>query len=191
VPQPRLLSARNLEAHYRVDTIINAFARLKGRFPDATLTIAGYGSQERKLRTLADELRVGGIRFLGSVAPAVMPEIYDAADIFVNASVVDNQPVSILEAFASGLPVVSTPTGDISSMLRAGEAGVLVDADDPDALADVVTRLLNEPELSITIARRAREEAERYTWRRVGAEWNALYAELLSSGGEEVLAHGA
>ncbi len=189
VPQPRLLSARNLELHYRVGTIINAFARLKERFPDATLTIAGYGSQERTLRVLADELCVSGIRFLGSVAPAAMPEIYDDADIFVNASVVDNQPVSILEAFASGLPIVSTSTGDIPSMLRGGEAGLLVGADDPDAIANAVTRLLDEPELSIKIARRAREEVERYTWRRVGAEWNSLYAELVSSAGEEVLAH--
>jgi glycosyltransferase involved in cell wall biosynthesis len=72
-------------------------------------------------------------------------------------------------------------------MLRDGEAGLLVDAGE---MANAVTRLLGEPELSMHIARRAREEAERYTWRRVAPEWNALYNELLSSGAEEVLAHG-
>jgi glycosyltransferase involved in cell wall biosynthesis len=191
VLQPRLLSVRNLERHYRIETTINAFVRVKQRFPEATLTIAGHGSHERALRRLADELHVSGIRFLGTVDPVAMPEIYDAADIFVNSAVIDNQPVSILEAFASGLPVVSTSTGDISSMLRGGEAGLLVDPDDPSAMADAVSRLLQEPELSMKIARRAREEAERYTWRRVGEEWNTLYNELLSRGAGEVLAHGA
>jgi len=189
--QPRVLSVRNLESYYQVENTIIAFAQLKQRFPEATLTIAGSGSRERALRALADELNVSGIRFLGSVDPAAMPQTYDDADIFVNSSVLDNQPVSLLEAFASGLPVVSTPTGDIASMLRGGEAGLLVDAGDPAAVASAVTRLLDEPELSIKIARRAREEVERYTWRRVGAEWNALYGELLSSGAGEALAHGA
>jgi glycosyltransferase involved in cell wall biosynthesis/folate-dependent phosphoribosylglycinamide formyltransferase PurN len=189
--RPRVLSVRNLESYYQVENTIIAFAQLKQRFPEATLTIAGTGSRERALRALAEQLHVSGVRFLGSVDPAAIPQTYDAADIFVNSSVVDNQPVSILEAFASGLPVVSTPTGDIASMLRGGEAGLLVDAGDPAAVANAVTRLLDEPELSIQLARRAREEAERHTWSRIGAEWNTLYGELLSSGAGEALAHGA
>ena len=110
-----------------------------------------------------------------------MPKTYDAADVFVNASSIDNQPVSILEAFASGIPVVSTAIGDIPMMLRGGEAGVLVEADDA-SLADAVTRLLEDPSLSLRIARRARKEVERYTWPHVGAEWNTLYSELLQHG---------
>ena len=179
VPRPRLLSVRNLERHYRVDTAVTAFARVKERFADATLTIVGQGSEESTLRELAGGLHVDGIRFAGAVDPSEMPRTYDAADIFVNASVIDNQPVSILEAFASGLPVVSTPTGDIASMLRGGEAGMIVDAD-ASAMADAVTRLLDEPELSVRVARRAHEEAQRYTWSAIGSQWNALYAEVVN-----------
>jgi L-malate glycosyltransferase len=189
--RPALISVRNLEDYYRIDNTIAAFAILKRRFPHATLVIAGYGSQDRQLRRMADRLSVGGIRFVGRIEPDTLPALYDAADIFVNSSVVDNQPVSILEAFASGLPVVSTPTGDIAAMLRGGEAGLLIDAGDPSAMTDGVTRLLETPGLALKITRCAREEAERYTWRRVGDEWQTLYAELLSSGVGEVLAHGA
>jgi glycosyltransferase involved in cell wall biosynthesis len=181
-PRPRLLSARNLEPHYRVERTINAFVRLKEKYPEATLTIAGQGSQDGSLRALTKQLGISGVQFIGAVDPAAMPKMYDAADVFVNTSDVDNQPVSILEAFASGLPVVSTPIGDIPSMLRGGEAGLLVDCDDDAAVADAVTRLIDHPEFSVKIARRAREEADRYTWRRIGAEWNSLY---------EGLAHGA
>ena len=120
--RPRLLSTRNLEKYYRVDVIIEAFARFQATCPAATLTIAGYGSEESRLRALAAQLATGGVRFLGKVAPAWMPKLYADSDIYLNASEVDNQPVSILEAFASGLPFISTPTGDIPSMCAHGES---------------------------------------------------------------------
>src|SRR4029077_8140774 len=100
---------------------------------------------------LAKQLGISGVQFIGAVDRAAMPKMYDAADVFVNMSDVDNQPVSILEAFASGLPVVSTPIGDIPSMLRGGEAGLLVDSDDDAAVADAVTRLIDHPEFSVKI----------------------------------------
>ena len=116
--RPRLLSTRNLERYYRVDIIIEAFARLQAQRPDAVLTIAGYGSEEPRLRAMVAQLTRGGVRFVGRVEPAWMPKLYADSDIFLNASDLDNQPVSILEAFASGMPVISTPTGDIPSMVR-------------------------------------------------------------------------
>jgi L-malate glycosyltransferase len=189
--QPRLLSVRNLESYYQVENTIAAFAQVRKRFHEATLTIVGFGSHDQGVRRLTDLLRLRDVYFLGRVEPAALPAIYDAADIFMNSSILDNQPVSILEAFASGLPVVSTPTGDIATMLRGGQAGLLVEPNDPVALANAVTQLLQDPELSLEITRRAREEVERYTWGRVGMEWETLYAELLDSGAGEVLAHGA
>lgn len=177
--QPRLLSTRNLEPHYGVDMIIRAFALLKGRFPDAGLTIVGEGRHEPALRTLVNELGIDGIDFLGRVDPAAMPAVYDAADIFVNASVVDNQPVSILEAFASGLPVVSTPTGDIVSMLVGGEAGLLVNSGDVSGLAAAVTSLLENPQLSLRLTRRAGKQLEQYASAAVGEQWRSVYHGLL------------
>jgi glycosyltransferase involved in cell wall biosynthesis len=178
--RPRLLSVRNLEQYYRVENTIVGFACLKARFPEATLTIAGHGSHEQELRMLVSRLGIDGVEFIGDVDPNVLPCIYDAADIFLNSSIVDNQPVSILEAFAAGLPVVSTPTGDIGAMLCGGEAGIVIDPENPSALADGVTRLLEEPALALEIIKRAREVVERYTWPRVHGQWSALYTDVLS-----------
>ena len=190
--RPRLLSVRNLENYYRVDNTIAAFEQLKKRFPDATLTVVGCGSQERRLRRLIDERRITAVEFLGPIDPAELPRVYDRADIFVNSSVVDNQPVSILEAFAAGLPVVSTPTGDIAAMLRGGEAGLLVGPEDPAAMAEAITRLLDQPDLAARIISRARQELDRYTWSRVGDQWQEVYATVANAGpAKEVLAHGA
>src|SRR5881628_2745457 len=174
--EPRLASTRNLEPHYRVDNTLEAFTLLKARYPEATLTLAGSGSDERRLRRLADSLGTGGIRFVGRVEPTAMPGLLDAADIFVNSSVVDNQPVSILESFASGLPVVSTGTGDIAAMVRDGETGLIVSPDDPAALVKAVTGLLDDPERAARIARQARAEVEKYTWARARELWVSVYS---------------
>jgi glycosyltransferase involved in cell wall biosynthesis len=174
--RPRLLSARNLEPHYRVDNTLEAFALLRARYPEATLTVAGSGSEEGRLRRRADSLGAGAVDFTGRVEPVAMTGLYDRAEVFVNSSVIDNQPVSVLEAFAAGLPVVSTATGDLASMVRDGETGLVVPPDNPAALAKAVARLLDDPERARLMTLRAREEVGRYTWPRVRETWTAVYA---------------
>lgn len=173
---PRLLSARNLEPYYRVDVVIDAFARVRRVRPDARLVVAGSGSEERRLRQQAAALGVkDDVRFVGRVEPADMPGVYDASDIFLNASVVDNQPLSILEAFASGLPVVSTPTGDIAAMVRHEETGLVVPPLDARAIADAVVRLLEDEAMARGLARRARREAAAADWSSVKLAWSGVY----------------
>jgi glycosyltransferase involved in cell wall biosynthesis len=174
--RPRLLSTRNLEKYYRVDVIIEAFARFQATCPDATLTIAGYGSEEPRLRAMAAQMKTGSVRFLGKVAPAWMPRLYADSDIYLNASEVDNQPVSILEAFASGLPVISTPAGDIPSMVRHGQTGLIVPPEAPLAMARAIAETLDRPERSLQMAEQARTELAAYTWRAVRDQWSAVYA---------------
>ena len=173
--RPRLLSTRNLERSYRVDIIIEAFARLQAHRPNAVLTIAGYGSEERRLRAMATQLTRGGVRFLGPVEPAWMPKLYADSDIFLNASDVDNQPLSILEAFASGTPVISTPSGDIPSMVRHGETGLIVPPEAPLAMARTIDETLDRPERAFQMAEQAHDELQRYTWPAVRDAWSAVY----------------
>jgi glycosyltransferase involved in cell wall biosynthesis len=173
--RPRLLSARNLEPYYRVDVTLRAFARVRARYPEATLTVAGSGSQETALRRLAAGLG-GGVRFAGRVERDAVPALYDDADVFVNASVLDNQPVSVLEALAAGLPVVSTGVGDIPAMVRHGETGLLVPPEDPAALAAAVIELLERPARALALARRGRELVAAFAWPRVREAWAAVYA---------------
>jgi glycosyltransferase involved in cell wall biosynthesis len=173
--RPRLLSTRNLEPHYRVDNSLKAFALLKGRYPEATLTIAGYGSEEGRLRRLADSLGVDGVRFMGRVEPSAIPDLYGQADIFVNSSIVDNQPLSVLEAFSAGLLVVSTGTGDIAAMVRHGETGLIVSQEAPESMAKAIASLLENPDRALEISRLAKSEVEKYTWAKVREAWRAVY----------------
>jgi len=173
--QPLLLSNRNLEAHYGVDTTLKAFALLQKQWPLARLKVAGYGSERARLEQWVRSERLQGVEFVGRVEPEAMPRLYNEADFFVNASVIDNQPISILEAFAAGLPVVSTPVGDIPAMLQNQQNGTLVPRDDPEAMAAAIALLLDTPGDALTMARRARAEVEQYTWDEVGSAWTDIY----------------
>lgn len=173
--RPRLLSVRNLESLYCVENTLKAYAILKRNWPHAQLVIAGYGSQEDALRHWVEANHLKDVTFVGRTEPQDMPALYDSSDIFLNSSVIDNQPVSVLEAFAAGIHVISTPTGDIPAMVRDGETGSIVPHNDPQAMADEIVRLLGTPVEAGQMARRAREEVNRYTWPSVRQEWNNLF----------------
>lgn len=178
---PTFLSVRNFEPHYGVEDTILAFALLRTTFPGASLTIVGLGPQEPELKHLAEALGLRNIRFIGSVDPASMPALYDAHSIFLNGSLVDNQPLSVLEAMASGMPIVSTSVGDIPSMIEDGISGTLVPPGDPSAMAKAATHLLKWPERSLLMAQRAKESLSRFAWGNVGPAWAEVYRRLSGS----------
>jgi len=111
--QPRLLSTRNFESHYNVACTLRAFRIVQDRWPHATLTLVGNGSEEQFLRTLAATLVLDHVRFVGQVDPDEIAQHYRDNDIYVQSPNIDNMPTSVLEAFASGLPVVSTGAGGV------------------------------------------------------------------------------
>ena len=166
--QPNFLSARNLEKIYNVACVIRAFKRVHDRFPKSTLGIAGDGSQRSKLEQLVGELGLNNcVTFYGIVEHAKILDLYDQYDIYVNASNVDNLPGVILEAYASGLPVVSTRAGGIPYIVKDGVTGLLVDKGDCDALAERMIRLVEQPKLASTLAKNARKESQKYSRDRV------------------------
>jgi glycosyltransferase involved in cell wall biosynthesis len=173
--QPRLLSVRSLEKPYRVDAVIEAFAIVKQQFPDATLVVAGAGSQDAALRRLVDQRGLKDVKFVGALGPAAMAELYDDADIFVNVPEIDNQPLSVLEAMASGVAVVSTAVGDVPNMIEDRRTGRLVAHSDPAAVAAVVAELLTQSDAS-AMCRQARQSVRRHDWARVRHAWRRVYA---------------
>lgn len=116
------------------------------------------------------------------VPPDEMPARYGEADIYLNAPSIDNMPGSILEAFASGLPVVSTSAGGIPYIVRDQHTGLLVAPDDHAGMAAASLRLLREPDLAVALAERAHEECHaRYHWSTVGRLWLSLYRDVLAA----------
>jgi len=176
---PKFLSNRNLEAMYNVACTLRAFSIIQREVPHATLTVIGCGAQEAALKRLAEALSLQHVRFVGSVAPEAMSAHYDEADVYLNASDIDNMPLSILEAQAAGLPVVTTDAGGIPYIVRAGITGLVVPRGNAQALANEALRLLQEPDLACRVSAAGRREVlSRYTWDAVQANWEQLYRDL-------------
>jgi glycosyltransferase involved in cell wall biosynthesis len=185
---PEFLSVRNFEPHYGVEHTLVAFALIQTAFPHASLTIVGQGSQEAELKHLGHALALRNVRFVAPIEPASMPALYDAHSIFLNSSFVDNQPLSVLEAMASGMPVVSTGVGDIPNMIADGESGTLVPVADPSAMAKAVTLLLEQPDRALLMAQRAKESLVQYDWSTVGPAWAETYRRLARTVSEREVA---
>ncbi|HEX8068930.1 MAG TPA: glycosyltransferase family 4 protein [Pyrinomonadaceae bacterium] len=176
--RPVFFANRNFEPMYNVACVLRAFAIVQAQHPAARLTVAGDGSQRGALEQLARELKLMNVEFVGRVAPERMHEFYDAADIYLNASDIDNMPGSIIEAYAAGLPVVTTDAGGIPYILTDGETGLLVRRGDAEALAAAALRLLADEALAARLTEQARRACERYSWAAVRGEWLKLYHEL-------------
>ena len=101
--------------------------------------------------------------FIGWVPFEAMPDLYDAADIYLNANDIDNTPVSILESFAAGLLVVTTEAGGIPYILEHERTGLMVKCGDHEALAASAIRLLEDPVLAPRLAHNARESVRPFT----------------------------
>jgi L-malate glycosyltransferase len=177
--RPVFLSNRNLEAHYGVDSVLRAFALIKEKVPDATLTVVGDGSQRQALQALKTELNLSDASFTGRVEHGDIYRHYSTSDIFLNASKIDNQPLSILEAFASGLPVVTTDAGGIPDIVTDGETGFVVPVGDHQTLAARAIELLTDHNRATTMARQARAECMKYTWEVVCDQWLKLYRSVV------------
>lgn len=175
---PVFFSNRNFESHYQVGDVLRAFAVIQEKFSNARLIIVGAGSEEAALKKLAEELQLKNTEFAGRVEQEKMPEFYDRADVYLNSSIVDNMPLSIIEAFSCGLPVISTNAGGIPYIVTHEETGLLVNANDYESLAEQAVRLFEDKELAQKIIAKARAECVKYSWDEVRKEWVEIYEEL-------------
>jgi L-malate glycosyltransferase len=176
VLRPQFFSNRNFEVHYNVGAVIDAFGTVQSRHPDAALVITGSGSLRPVLEARVAALGLRNVRFTGPVQPTEMPALYAAADVYVNASLIDNMPLSLLEAYASCLPVVTSDAGGIPWIATDGETARVVPAGDTKALADAMLDVLDTPSDTLSRARAARQFVERrFAWQQVSAAWKRAY----------------
>ena len=178
--RPRILSTRNLGYPYNVACTLRAFQLIQRRHADASLTLVGGGADEPALRALAAELGLRNVQFRGRLAPDAIAAAYADHDIYLQSPDIDNMPLSVLEAFASGLPVVSTGVGGVPVMLTHGQHGLLAPPDDHHALAGHVFHLLDDPAMSRRLARAAYATCDACTWSRVRNQWLCVYFTVLT-----------
>jgi glycosyltransferase involved in cell wall biosynthesis len=163
------------------DVLLQAFRLVRQRAPEARLTIAGDGPEGARLRALASALGVAdGVRFPGVVTGDAKTALFAGARIFVSSSRREPFANANLEAMAAGLPIVATRVGGNVEMVEDEVNGLLVEPENPEALAAAVLRLLAEPRLADVMGRAARARVEPYAWDRMVDRYEALYREIAS-----------
>ncbi len=178
--KPIFLSNRAFEKHYNVACVLRAFQLIQRECKEASLIVAGTGSEEQELRALAQELDLKNIDFIGRVSQEEMPQIYDKADIYLNASVVDNMPLSIIEAMSCGLPVVSTNPGGIPYIIEDQKTGYLVETGDFNDLAKCALQIIEKPQVAQDLISKAQKESQKYAGKNIRSIWFKLYKKVLN-----------
>lgn len=186
--RPRVLWMRSLHEIYGPDVALQAFASVHATHQDARLTMAGPDKGEivGQMRELAQRLGIAeAVEFTGFLDPAAKAQAFLDHDIFLNTSRVDNTPVSLLEAAAHGLPVVSTDPGGIPSLFDDGQNALLASVDDSDALTAHIQLLLSQPDAAGALSEKGRDLVASMTWPSLRERWADVFDR---AGGRSTLA---
>jgi glycosyltransferase involved in cell wall biosynthesis len=146
---PVVISLRNLEPIYDVETLIRAIPLVLKEVPSVKFIIAGKGSEEEKLKNLAKELKISeSVRFVGFIPNDELPKYLRTVDVYVSTSLSDaGISASTAEAMACGLPVIITKTGENEKWIKDGEGGYLIPIKNSGILAEKIVYLIKNEKL--------------------------------------------
>lgn len=147
--------------------MLKAFKRVHEAVPDSHLVMAGYGEDEPSLRHLANELNLKNITWTGKVDPSETASYFKACTVFAVPSLSEGFPLTVAEAMACGCAIVSTNVRGIPEILKDKRNGFLVEADDPEALAERIIHLLKSPEIRKAISQNNLKDAVKHSWENV------------------------
>jgi D-inositol-3-phosphate glycosyltransferase len=195
VPHRLVLLVGRIEPLKGIDSLIEAVALLKARRPElrdalSALVVGGaaehersrWNAEQRRLHELRTSLGVAdSVRFVGSRPQNQLALFYAAADVVTMPSHYESFGMAALEGLSCGRPVVATSAGGPAFVVEDGVSGLLVQPDNPPALADRLERLLTNDALRESMGQAARERAQRFSWPSVTCEVLEVYHELLST----------
>lgn len=175
---PRLIWVRGFHQIYNPAMAVDVVERLLPAFPELRLTMVGPDRGDGTLAVMQALVRDRGLEESIEIVPGVersqVPGLLDGADVFINTTNVDNTPVSVVEALACGLCVVSTNPGGLPDLLADGDDALLAPCGDADAMAERVSRILNSPDLARRLSEAARAKALASGWDTVVSRWTSL-----------------
>ena len=177
-PRPQLIWLRAFHTIYNPVLVPRVLAKLVRDFPNLQMLMIGPDMGDGSFndtKQLASALGVDHkISYPGRVPKKDVPRWLSKGDIFLNTANIDNTPVSVLEAMACGLCVVSTNVGGMPALVDHERDGLLVPAEDPNVMADAVRRVLTEPGLASRLSLTARQKVEQFDWEKTLPRWQKV-----------------
>jgi phosphatidylinositol alpha-mannosyltransferase len=180
----RVLFVGRLDARKGIEVLLRAFPAVTKSVPGVRLSIAGGGPMEPQARRTVEELGItAAVEFLGPVRPEDLPLTYAGCDVYCAPSLGGEAlGIVLLEAMASGTPVVASRIPGYDETVRDGIDGILVPPADPDALASSLISVLTDESRRRTLAAAGLERAQEYAWPRVAGRTLEFYRELIRTG---------
>ncbi|GEP50418.1 hypothetical protein FNO01nite_10900 [Flavobacterium noncentrifugens] len=173
--RPKLLWVRSLASIYNPEMALQVLGQLQNDFADASLCMVGP-DKENKLQDLEQIADVNhlNVNFTGKLSKPDWTKLSAEYDIFINTTHFDNTPVSVMEAMALGLPVVSTNVGGIPYLLENSKTAMLVNDNDASAMVSAIKELIFNDSLSNQIIGNALDLVEKFDWSIVKTKWNEI-----------------
>jgi glycosyltransferase involved in cell wall biosynthesis len=179
---PRIIWLRAFHEIYDPLGAVDVLRGVLAACPEAHLVMVGADRGDGSFeRTQAYCRRLGlqnHVEFAGPIPKSDVPQYLDRADVFLNTSRIDNAPVSVTEAMASGLPIVSSNAGGIRDLLTHGQDGLLFDPGDSQGMAEGLIRIATEPGVAEQLVRNARETVRGFDWSVILPQWQLLLARV-------------
>ena len=183
-PRAILIWLRAFHKIYNPELAIRVLQKVQEEFPEIRLIMIGPDKEDGSFQNTQKLVSQLGLQdmvvFPGRVAKSQVSEWLNKGDIFINTTNVDNTPISVTEAMACGLCIISTEVGGIPWLLEHETNALLVPPDDPDAMATAVQRILTEPGLAQRLAANARQKAQSFDWAAVLPMWEELFQQMLA-----------
>lgn len=176
----RLLTVGRLSVTKRVELLINAAAILHKDGCKVRLTIVGGGGLKQQIRQIVSENSLTDIiEITGRIDSEKMPQVYRKSDIFVSASMQEGMSNAMLEAMASGLPIVTTRCEGVDELIAGN--GTIVEQADAESIAASIKQLMQDPQTYSSMSAAARNRASSFSWSSVASRYIQHYQEILKS----------
>lgn len=176
-----ILYLGRLDARKGVLVAINAFKKIRDKFPNAKLLIVGKGPLEKNAKSLVQQLKLeDSCHFYGYVKQKDLPGFYTSADVYIAPALGgEAQGIVLLEAMACGLPVIASDISGYKEVIEDNTTGLFFKTGDADDLADKVQKIFTDSELQKSLMTNARQGAEKYSWDNIAKQVEDYYKEII------------
>ena len=175
----KILCVTRITPRKGVRYLVEAFKKLSEKSDSISLQVIGDGDEKKELEKLAEELKISDkVDFAGLIQHEKLPPYFSSSDVFVLPSLNEGMSNSMLEALASGLPLVATDTGGTKELLEDGQNGFIIKMKDSGDLASKLETLLKDENLRKKMGEESRKKAQNMSWEKVAGKYTDLYCRI-------------
>lgn len=184
--RPRILYIGRVDHEKSIDIILKAFKIVLEKVPETELVIIGDGAEKAHLEKLAENLKIEkSIRFLGRILPPDLYDLYKTGQVFATASETETQGIVLIEAAASGLPLVAVDAGAIKEICKNGKNGYLCPPKNTEKIASSLIKILKDPALQKKMSLNSLEIAKEHDLNHTLKRFEEIYYDIIEAHGKE------